>query len=176
VVFHHLDGLFLLDPATVLQAAADPGVHRVSSCRETGFPAVHLLPFEAFPPPTATGSETNLGYRGLASPPRPFPASAFTANLAFSPFLSRLESVAVPATSSLRELGPQGLAPSSGPLRVRPFPSVHTRCSPGLVRLARPGDLPMLSPREREASGPEEPHERTVGITSKTAPKSVSSV
>jgi hypothetical protein len=88
VVFHHLDGLFLPDLATVLQVAADPGVHRVSSCRETGFPAVHLLPFEAFPPPTATVSETNSGYRWLASPPRPLPIAAFTANLAFSPFLS----------------------------------------------------------------------------------------
>jgi hypothetical protein len=86
VVSHHLDGLFLLDHATVLQAAADPGVHRVSSCRETGFPAVHLLPFEAFPPPIATASRTNPGYRGLASPPRPSPAAAFTANLTFSPF------------------------------------------------------------------------------------------
>jgi hypothetical protein len=36
-----------------LQAAADPGVHRVSFRCETEFPAMHLLPFEAFPPPTA---------------------------------------------------------------------------------------------------------------------------
>jgi hypothetical protein len=41
-------------PRGRLQAAADPGVQRVSSCRETGFPALHLPPFEAFPPPTAT--------------------------------------------------------------------------------------------------------------------------
>ena len=82
-------------PCDHLQAAADPGVHRVSSCRETGFPAVHLLPFEAFPPPTATASETNLSHRGLASPPRPFPASAFTANLPFTPFLSLRDSAAV---------------------------------------------------------------------------------
>jgi len=95
VVFRHLDGLFLLDLATVLQAAADLGVHCVSSCRETGFPAVHLLPFEAFPPPTATASRTNPGYRGPASPLRPFPIFAFTACLAFSPFLSRRRSVAV---------------------------------------------------------------------------------
>jgi len=59
-----------------------------------------------------------------------------------------------PAASSRREPGPRGLAPSSGPLRARPFPSAHARCSLGLVRLARPNDSPMLSlpkegPRER---------------------------
>jgi len=89
VVFHHLDGLLLLDLATVLQAAADPGVHYVSFCRETEFPAVRLLPFEAFPPPTATATGTNPGLRGPASPLEPLPTLTFTANLALSPFLFR---------------------------------------------------------------------------------------
>jgi hypothetical protein len=55
VVSHHLDGFLLHDAATILQAAADPGVHHVSFRRGTEFPAVPFLPFEAFPPPTASG-------------------------------------------------------------------------------------------------------------------------
>jgi hypothetical protein len=92
VVSHHLDGLLLRDLAALLHAASDPGVHRVSSCRETGFPAVRLLPFEAFPPPTATEAGTSPCLRGPASPLRPFPTVTFTANLAFSPFLSHRSS------------------------------------------------------------------------------------
>jgi len=88
VVLRHLDGLLLRDRAALLHAAADPGVHDVSPCRETGFPAVLLLPFEAFPPPTAAVSGTNPVPRGPASPRRPSPIVAFTANLALSSFLS----------------------------------------------------------------------------------------
>jgi hypothetical protein len=88
VVSHHLDGFLLHDLAPVFQDAADPGVHRVSSRRETEFPAMPLLPFEAFPPPTATGSGTNPVTRGPASPERPLPTARFTANLAPSPFPS----------------------------------------------------------------------------------------
>jgi hypothetical protein len=47
-----------------LQIAADPGVHRVSFRCETEFPAMLLLPFEAFPPPTAWDPETNLRFPG----------------------------------------------------------------------------------------------------------------
>jgi len=73
--------------------------------------------------------------RGPASPPRPFPAGAFTANLAPSPFsLSSLRDRGFPRRLG-REPGPRGLAPSSGPLRARPFPAEHARCSPGLGRL-----------------------------------------
>jgi len=72
-----------------LQVAADPGVHLVSFCRETEFPVVHLLPFEAFPPPTATATGTNPGLRGPVSPWWPFPTLTFTASLALSPFLFR---------------------------------------------------------------------------------------
>jgi hypothetical protein len=96
-------------PRDRLQVAADPGVHHVSPCRETGFPAVHLLPSEAFPPPTAARSGTNPLPRWPASPralpPRPFP-------------------------------GPRGLAPSSGPLRGRSLPNSRARCSHGLVRIS----------------------------------------
>jgi len=49
-VLRLLDGFLLLQPADVLQPAADPGVHRVSSCCEQDFPLVPFLPFEAFPP------------------------------------------------------------------------------------------------------------------------------
>lgn len=42
---------------------------------------------------------------------------------------------------------PQGLAPSSGPLRGRTFPSARARCSLGLGRLVRPRLLPVSSPR-----------------------------
>jgi hypothetical protein len=102
VVSHHPDGLFLLDPATVFQAAADPGVHRVSFRRETEFPAMRLLPFEAFPPQTATvtsnESESAVGphhrpdrFRPLRSPrtlpPRPFLFRHF--EIAVSCFSSR---------------------------------------------------------------------------------------
>jgi len=146
VVSHHLDGLLLRDLAALLHAASDRGVHRVSSCRETGFPAVHLLPFEAFPPPTATEAGTNPRIRGLASPFRPFPAVTFTANLASPPFLSSDSGRGCPH-SRPDELGPRGLAPSSGPLRVRAFPLARTRCSLGLGRLARPRLPPVPSPR-----------------------------
>jgi hypothetical protein len=149
VVFHHLDGLFLLDPATVLQAAADPGVHRVSSCRETGFPAVHLLPFEAFPPPTATATETNLGRRGLASPLRPFPASAFTAHLPFTPFLPRRASAAV----SRRLLASRARTSRSCSIVgsvVRPAVSVRTHPVLPWACPTRPPERPSdASPRER---------------------------
>jgi hypothetical protein len=88
VVSHHLGGLLLRDLAALLHAAADHGVHDVSPCRETGFPVVRLLPFEAFPPPTATVPGRIPVFRGLASPCRPSPVVTFTARLAPSPFLS----------------------------------------------------------------------------------------
>jgi len=80
---------FLLhDPATVFQAAADPGVHRVSFRLRNGLLAMHLLPFEAFPPPTAArAAETNLrfcaGSRHWLDLDTCVPSTApFTANLA----------------------------------------------------------------------------------------------
>jgi len=104
-----------------LQVAADPGVHHVSFCRETEFPAMHLLPFEAFPPPTATATETNPGVRGRASPCWPLPTLTFTANLALSPFLFRSPPRQETAASFQQKSRPQGLAPSSGPLRLGRF-------------------------------------------------------
>jgi len=121
-----------------LQAAADPGVHRVSFRCETEFPAVRLLPFEAFPPPTAAqAAETNLrfcaGSRHWIDLGTCVPSTApFTANLAPSSFF-----------------GPRGLAPSSGPLLTRPFPAVRARCSLGLVRSVRSPSCPPPPHRER---------------------------
>jgi hypothetical protein len=68
-----------------------------------------------------------------------------------------------PFLPRLRGLGPRGLAPSSGPLRRGTLPSLDARCSHGLVRLC-----PLL--RGKPAK------EQHVGITSKTTPKSGSSV
>jgi len=164
VVLHHLDGLLLLDPATLFHAAADPGVHHVSFRRETEFPAMHLLPFEAFPPPTATVSGTNPGSRGPASPPRSSPVATVSSHdplqpmrsprtlpsRPFSPFLPPLRS---PVASSGWKPGPQGLAPSSGPLPARPFPVGRARCSLGLVRF-RCLLLPRPASRERETGAP----------------------
>jgi hypothetical protein len=158
VVLHHLDGLLLRDLAALLHAASDPGVHSVSSCRETGFPAMHLLPFEAFPPPTATKARTNPCSRGPASPLRPSPAAAFTANLAPSPFFSSDFGRGFPH-SRPDEPGPRGLAPSSGPLRGRTFPLARTRCSLGLGRLARPRNSPVPSPRTGRAVRRDHAHE-----------------
>jgi hypothetical protein len=81
--------------------------------------------------------------------------------------------------SYLRKPRPQGFAPSSGPLRARPFPVARARCSLGLVRLvcsARPLCEPAphatancrvrrRTARRDRAGGP-------IGVTSKTAPKS----
>jgi len=88
-----------------------------------GFLAMHLLPFEAFPPPTAArAAETNLRFcagsrHRLDLDTCVSSIAPFTANLAPSSFLR-----------------PRGLAPSSGPLLERPLPAVRARCSLGLVR------------------------------------------
>jgi len=146
--FFTTSAVFLLDPASIFQAAADPRVHHVSSCRETGFPAMHLLPFEAFPPPTATNSEINLDARGPASPPRSSLTTAFTANLAPSSFSFSLPSGRFPVTSVWLKPGPRGLAPSSGPLPARPLPAARARCSLGLGRIARfSSPFPTRPPR-----------------------------
>ena len=113
VVSHHLDGLLLSDRAGLFHPAADPRVRCVSTGRETGFPASAILPFEAFPPPTARP----------VSPPH-FPSR---------PFLS-----------AFAEPGPQGLAPSSGPLCEAPFPARRTRCSHGLGWFIVPTGLPRF--------------------------------
>jgi len=77
-------------------------------------------------------SETNRGLTWARITAPTVSGRAFTANLAPSPF----------SPSSLgdrsflrrfgREPGPRGLAPSSGPLPVRPFQDERARCSPGL--------------------------------------------
>jgi hypothetical protein len=90
-----------------------------SRCRSWGSPRFRrsrnrlprsaILPYEAFPPPMATRNVAVA--RGAVSPP-PLPSRPF-----------------LPA---LARPGPQGLAPSSGPLRVTPFPARRARCSHGL--------------------------------------------
>jgi hypothetical protein len=55
----------------------------------TEIPAMRLLPFEAFPPPTAARSRRRISVRrGLVSLVRPFRAAPFTTNLASSSFLA----------------------------------------------------------------------------------------
>ena len=95
-----------------------------------------FLPFEAFPPPTATrrGScPCPVGDRQgpplltrLHRPPCP---------LALPPRATSKRFPTCSATVSRghdAEPGPQGLAPSSGPLRRPPLPAACARCSPGL--------------------------------------------
>jgi len=175
VVSHHLDGLFLLDPATVLQAAADPGVHIVSSCRETGVPAVHLLPFEAFPPPTAAAPEripVTAGPRHRSDRRRSLRSPRTLPSRPFSPAVILLRFPARPPGES------RGLKA----LLHRRVRGVHGRFRP--CTLGAPlglSDSPARAflrcpPPRAGANGSEEPHERTVGITSKNTPESVSSV
>jgi hypothetical protein len=119
-------------PCDHFQAAADPGVHRVSLRRETEFPAMFLLPFEAFPPPTATALRTNseapwarvtaATVSGRCVHREPCLLALFLPSLRDHSFLRPFA----------RQPGPRGLSPSSGPLRVRPFPAERTRCSLGL--------------------------------------------
>jgi len=91
VVSHHLDGLLLHDPATLFQAAADPGVHRVSfrcernSSRCTYCPSKLSLRRQLH----RSGDESPF-LRGLASLARPSPIVPITANLAPSSLLPSL--------------------------------------------------------------------------------------
>jgi len=59
------------------------------------------------------------------------------ANLAPSPFLPSSREDRSFLRLFARGPGPRGLAPSSGPLPVRPFPAGRARCSPGLGRFTR---------------------------------------
>jgi len=98
-----------------------------------GVLTMRLLPFEAFPPPTAAQLRRRISVAvRVRVTGRPSPIVPFTANLAPSSFL-----------------GPRGLAPSSGPLPARPLPAVRARCSPGLVRSARPPSWSPPPHRER---------------------------
>jgi hypothetical protein len=84
VVSHHLGGLLLSDGAGLLRPAPDPGVHRVSSRRETGLLTVRSCPSKLSlrrqrrprlsPEPRARVTD------------RPFLDASFTARLAPSPF------------------------------------------------------------------------------------------
>jgi len=91
-----------------------------SPCGEC--PRGAVLPFEAFPPPTAT-NQVSLLVRGRDVTVGPSLILPTPPCLAFSPFLSVWWEDGFPSYrtgSPLRhsEPGPQGLAPSSGPLRL----------------------------------------------------------
>jgi len=106
-------GCSSLDPATVLQAAADPGVHRVSFRRETEFPAMLLLPSEAFPPPTATflrnESRIPVGPRHRLDRCRPVRSPRTLPPRPFLPRRSRIAVSCVPFRGSfLLEAGTSG--------------------------------------------------------------------
>jgi hypothetical protein len=84
VVSHHLGGFLLSDGAGLLRPAPDPGVHRVSSRRETGLPTMRSCPSKLSlrrqrrprlsPEPRARVTD------------RPSLDGSFTARLASSPF------------------------------------------------------------------------------------------
>jgi hypothetical protein len=151
VVSHHLDGFLLLDPAAVLQAAADPGVHRVSFRRETEFPAMLLPPSEAFPPPTATGPRnefrTPVGSRHRFDRFRP---SRSPRTLPSHPFPSPAR-----ASTVSRRLGHGGGRGLKALLhrRVRcalgRFQPTAPGAPLGLTNLRVPASLPRRRPRER---------------------------
>jgi hypothetical protein len=164
--------IFLSDRAGLFHPAADHGVRRVSSRRETGLLTAHFLPFEVFPPPIATDPE-RVRLRGPASRVRPLLTAPFTACLASSPFPPVRVSVVSHRDGS--ESGPRGLAPSSGPLPPRPFQAAAARYSLGLVRSRRPPrPHPVPSPF---GAGPGAMHvPARPARTSKTAPRSSSSV
>jgi hypothetical protein len=106
-----------------LQAAADPGVHRVSFRCETEFLAVRLLPFEAFPPPTATQVRRRISVSARARVTgRPSPIVPFTAKpcplvlFRTSRPCSIVGSVAHPAVSSRA----RSVLPWACPIRPSP--------------------------------------------------------
>jgi hypothetical protein len=137
-----------LRPGGHFQAAADRGVHHVSSCRETGFPAVRVLPFEAFPPPTATAGPDESGP----------PWARVTA-----PTVSdrRVHRVPCPLALSSRVSAGSGL---EALLHRR------VRCARGRFRPSVPGAPLGLS--GSAAPSRENPlRDEHAGITSKTAPK-----
>jgi len=107
VVSHHLDGLLLHDPATVFQAAADPGVHHVSFRCERNSPRCTYRPSKLSLRRQLRGPGDGSPFlRGWASLVRPSPIVPITAHLAPSSlsWTSRLcsivGSVARPAVAS----------------------------------------------------------------------------
>jgi len=107
VVSRHLDGLLLHDPATVFQAAADPGVHRVSFRCERNSPQCTYRPSKlSLRRQLRSPGDESPFLRGWASLVRPSPIVPFTAHLAPSSlsWTSRLcsivGSVARPAVAS----------------------------------------------------------------------------
>jgi hypothetical protein len=100
VVSHHLDGLFLSDRAGLLRPAPDPGVHRVSSRRETGSSRCGFCPSKLSlrrqrrirAPPFGSGVSAGPRHRSAHRWTTPF-----TACLASSPFFSVLRADGLPS-------------------------------------------------------------------------------
>jgi len=139
----------LLDPATIFRSLPIMGFIAFHSVCETEFPAMRLLPFEAFPPPTAARARRRISVSVRA---RVTGSTVSDRSVHREPCPLVLAFVATacgfPPRSAMRA-GPRGLAPSSGPLLMRPLPAVRARCSLGLVRSVR---SPSCSPpphRER---------------------------
>jgi len=125
-----------------------------------------ILGFTSFPPvakqnfPRCTCCPSKLSLRRQRRTPERIPASVGPRHrsgrfrpsrsprtLPSHPFSSVILRGREPATSFQRKPRPQGLAPSSGPLHVRPFPAARARCSLGLVRFicpARPSATALL--------------------------------
>jgi len=129
VVSHHLDGLLLIDLAGLLHPAPDPGVHRVSVCRETDFLAMPFLPYEAFLPAGSCTASTpprlpspSSPRCGVTSPPVLLRVRAFTASLALLTFLPPTPHRRLPVCASSKSRAFRALLR----LRVR-FP--HAVCT-----------------------------------------------
>lgn len=121
-------------------------------------------------------SATNRGRTWARITARPSPAVRSLRTLPPRPFLPRPSAIAVSCGASVRGPGPRGLAPSSGPLPVRPFQDGRARCSPGLGRLFRVRRATGLPPREREVRTMQRCSHERISVTSKTTPRSGSSV
>lgn len=99
------DGFLLRQPATVFQAAADPGVQRVSICHEAEIPELPARPSKRSLRPQRRKSALPLIFVGITSGPSSFRTTKPSPNpLPSHPF--------PPALPHL--VGSQGLSPRDG--------------------------------------------------------------
>jgi hypothetical protein len=82
----------------------------------------------------------------------------------------------LPSTPFRSKPGPRGLAPSSGPLRSRPLPDAPTRCSLGLVQSVLLRASTAATPLHARAESAAIRSREQTSVTSKTTPRSGSSV
>jgi len=118
-------------PLPILGFTAFPSVAKRNSPRCTFCPSKpslrrQLRESERIPLPA--GSRHRVGRCQPPRSPRTLPSR---------PFSSFILARRLPAAPFRSKPGPQGLAPSSGPLLVQLLPAARARCSPGLVRPAR---------------------------------------